>query len=304
MPFRVTPVAPMRAARSHFAAAVHGGRIYVIGGGGADFKSLASVEAYHPATDRWEACAPMPGPRSGIAAAVLDDRIHVMGGGFRKDDGTFDFKSLVEAYDPATDRWETASPLRHRHDAPAALALDGRLLLFGGHHPEATGGPLTDPAFDVCEAFDPKAGAWREIAPLPTPRFSLACVAMPDGVWAMGGGAFREGAFRNLDVIEVYDPLGGIWGQAPTRLPWPAAGLYAAVHGGDVYVAGGNDGERISDRVARYDPAENAWTDLPPLPEGRVMGALLAASDALFLVGGRGPDGQTPTASVFRLEPV
>jgi N-acetylneuraminic acid mutarotase len=277
--------------------------VYVFGGGGADFKSLSSVEAYDPAADRWEPCAPMPAPRSGIAAAALSGRIYVMGGGFRRPDGSFDFKSVVEAYDPQGDRWEAAAPLLHRHDAPAALALDGEVLLFGGHHPDASGGPLTDPAFDVCEALAPGGTAWREIAPLPTPRFSLACVAMPDGVWAMGGGAFREGAFRNLDVIEVYDPLGGVWGRAPTRLPWPGAGLYAAAHGGAVYVAGGNDGDRISDRVARYDLAANAWAEMPPLPEGRVMGALVSTGDALRLIGGRGPDGKAPTASTFRLEP-
>jgi len=302
MALQITPAAPMQAARSHFAVAVHGGRVYVFGGGGADFASLDSVEAYDPAADRWEACAPLPAPRSGIAAAALGGRVYVMGGGFKLPDGSFDFKSVVEAYDPAADRWAAAPPLKHRHDAPAALALGTEVYLFGGHHPDATGGPLTDPAFDGCEGFDPGDGAWREIAPLPTPRFSLACAAMPDGIWAMGGGAFREGAFRNLDLIEVYDPLGAVWGLAPTALPWPAAGLGAAVLGGRLYVAGGNDGGGISARVAAWDPGVGAWDEQGPLPEARVMGALVALDDALMWIGGRGLDGKTPTAGCFRLE--
>jgi N-acetylneuraminic acid mutarotase len=303
MALRVTRIAPMKAARSHFAAAAHAGRLYVFGGGGADFQSLGSVEAYDPAADRWEPCAPMPTVRSGIAAACPGDRIHVCGGGLKRPDGTFDFKSVVESYLPGADRWEAAPSLLKRHDAPAAVAVDGAVLLFGGHHPEATGGPLIDPGFDGCEGLPAGAAAWRALAPMPTPRFSLAAERVGARVWCMGGGAFQAGTFRNLDVIEAYDPAADRWAAGPCRLPWPAAGLGTAVHRGRLYVAAGNDGTRISARVARHDPAAGAWEELPPLPEGRVMAALLAAGDGLFLLGGRGPDGKTPTAACFRLEP-
>jgi hypothetical protein len=302
MTVHAVPAAPMQATRSHFASAVHGGRLYVFGGGGAQFASLGAVEVYDPKADRWEARKAMPTVRSGIAAACVGDRIYVCGGGVKRPDGTFDFKALVDVYLPLEDRWEAGPPLVHRHDAPATAVAGETVLLFGGHHPEATGGPLTDPGFDVCEAL--QSGAWREVAPMPTARFSLSAEAVGERVWCMGGGAFRDGAFHNLDAIEVYDPAANRWDDAPTRLPWPAAGVGTAVHGGRLYVAGGNDGERISDRVARYDPASGAWEDLPPLPEPRVMATLKSVDGALFLAGGRGPDGKTPTNTCWRLEGV
>lgn len=297
---RCTPLRPMGAARSHFGAAVHGGRLYVFGGGGNDFKSLSAVEAYDPKTDAWEACAPMPAPRSGIAAAAVGDRIYVCGGGFKLPDGRFDFKSAVEAYVPPDDGWENAPSLLKRHDAPAAVAIGGRVLLFGGHHPDATAGPLTDPGFEVAEGLEADAETWTELAPMPTARFSAVAEVVGTRAWVMGGGAFREGGFRNLDVIEAYDPQANRWDTTPTRLPWPAAGLMAAALEGALYVAGGNDGDGISARVARY--ADDRWEALPPLPEGRVMGALLALDGALYVVGGRGPDGKQPVADVLRID--
>ncbi len=294
---------PMAHARSHFGAAAHGKRLYVFGGGGGNFKSLSSVESYHPDSDRWTECTPMPAARSGIAAATVGDRIYVMGGGFRRDDGRFDFKSTVDVYLPKEDRWESAPPLLHRHDAPAALSLGGSVYLFGGHHPDADGGPLTDPAFDVCEAMGEEPDGWRETAPLPTARFSLAALNVGDQIWAMGGGAFRDGAFQNMDRIEVYHPSQNRWSPGPTTLPWPSAGLYAATLGTTLWVAGGNDGKGITDRLACYHTAHDRWENLAPLEEARVMGALLAFEGALYLIGGREPDGKTPTATSYLIAP-
>jgi len=296
---RVHTAAPMRHPRSHFGSAVHGGKLYVFGGGGENFQSLDSVEVYDPGADRWKERTPMTASRSGIACATVGDRIYVMGGGFKRPDGSFDFKSIVEAYLPAEDRWEPAPSLLMRHDAPAAAVVDDEIFLFGGHHPDAEGGPLTDPAFDFCERLEKGGRQWREIAPMPTARFSLCAVPMPDGIWAMGGGAFRDGTFNNLDLIEVYDPLGGVWGLSRTRLPWAAAGLYAALHNGHLYVAGGNDGNGISSRLARWTGA--TWEKLPDLPEGRVMGAMVSVGDALLIAGGRTPDGKSVTGTMWRV---
>jgi len=38
-----------------------------------------------------------------------------------------------------------------------------------------------------CERFDLIKGVWEKIAPLNTPRRALCAVAMPDGIYALGG---------------------------------------------------------------------------------------------------------------------
>lgn len=277
--------------RSHFGSAVWNGRIYVFGGGGEGFKSLNRVDIYDPVADQWSPGHPMPTTRSGVVAETLGDLIYVMGGGFKKSDGTFNFLTTVEIYDPKKDTWERGQDLLMRHDAPASTVLNGEIYLFGGHHPAARGGPLTDPATNFSEVFDPEPRAWDALMPMPTPRFSLAAVTLGGKILAMGGGAFLNGVFRNFDLVEVYDPIGQSWmKQGGWSLPWPSAGLGGCVMDERVYVLGGNNGERIHSFVACYDPKEKQWFNLPPMQEPRAAMGVVVLEGTLFVLGGRGAD--------------
>ena len=292
-------LAPMTVARSHAAVAGWGGRLYVFGGGGPGFVALNSAACYDPAKDTWTPIAPMPTARSGIVAVTFQNRIYVMGGGFKKPDGTFQFLTKVEIYDPEKDSWAKGSDLLRRHDAPAATVLGGRIYLMGGHLPDTPGGPLTDPAFDFTEMFDVVNGRWLELSPMPTPRFSLAVVPWEGRVLAMGGGAFRDGAFRNFDVVEAYNPTRGGWEASDVGpLPWPAAGVSAALLDGAIHVFGGNDGTAIQAKAARYT-REAGWAILPPMPEPRAAAAAVTLGGAIYLIGGRAADGKTPTETVM-----
>jgi N-acetylneuraminic acid mutarotase len=290
---------PMSTVRSHCAAAVHQNRIYVFGGGGHAFVALNSAECYDPKTDRWSPIATMPTARSGIVAVPFQNKIYLMGGGFKKPDGTFQFLTVVEIYDPEKDSWTKGPDLLRRHDAPAATVMGGRIYLVGGHLPDTPGGPLTDPAFNFAEVFDLFQGRWLELSPMPTPRFSLAAVPWEGRVLAMGGGAFRDGAFRNFDVIEAYDPTKGAWETSDVGpLPWPTAGVAAVIIDGAIHVFGGNDGTGIQPKSARYT-RESGWTMLPAMSEPRAAAAAVTLGGAIYLIGGRAADGKTPTDTVM-----
>ncbi|MDC4205151.1 MAG: kelch repeat-containing protein [Candidatus Manganitrophus sp.] len=75
-------LAPMNTIRSHCGAAAMGGKLYVFGGGGPEFKSLQTVEIYDPKTDRWTFGPEMPTLRSGVVAVNLNEQAYVMGGDF------------------------------------------------------------------------------------------------------------------------------------------------------------------------------------------------------------------------------
>src|SRR2546425_7410798 len=75
-----TPLAPMPTARQEVAAAALEGRIFVIGGFGANAEAVATVEVYDPVTDRWEVRMPLPAPTHHLAAAVVGGRLFVAGG--------------------------------------------------------------------------------------------------------------------------------------------------------------------------------------------------------------------------------
>jgi N-acetylneuraminic acid mutarotase len=295
---------PMSIERSHCGTATADGKIFVFGGGGIGFKSLQGAEFYDPSADLWRETAPMPTLRSGLVAVSLNNLTYVMGGGFKNPDGSFNFLTVVEIFNPSDHSWQKGPSLRMRHDAPAAVLHEKEIYLFAGHHPDVTGGPLTDPAFPYSERLDPKKEIWEEIDPLPTPRFSPAATIVDDQIWVMGGGAFKDNRFQNFDLIEIYDPKSKKWMMSHRqRLPWPSAGLSACNLKNSVYIFGGNDGNGISNRAAVYDSAVGKWDELEPMPEPRAAASAVAIENVIYLVGGRDASGKTPTRTLMAFFP-
>lgn len=295
---------PMAAERSHCGAVSAEGKLFAFGGGGVGFKSLQTVEMYDPGKDRWTLTEPMPTLRSGLVAATLKNLVYVMGGGFKNPDGSFNFLTVVELFNPSDHSWQKGPSLRMRHDAPSAIVHQESIYLFAGHHPEATGGPLTDPAFAFSEKFAAKKNNWEEISPLPTPRFSLGNALVDEKIWVMGGGAFKENRFQNFDLIEIYNLEQERWEkESGLKLPWPSAGISACNWNNRVYVFGGNDGTKISNRSAVYDPSAKKWEELEPMPEPRAAASAAVLNDTIYLIGGRDASGKTPTNTLLAYSP-
>ncbi len=78
-------------------------------------------------------------------------------------------------------------------------------------------------------------------------------------------------------------PSGLAWTEG-ARLPGPAQSeLAAATLDGKLYALGGFGDPR---GFKRYDPADNTWATLAPLPAGRDHAAAFGADGGIFLVGG------------------
>ena len=104
------------------AAAVIGGKLYVVGGFDG-FDPVAALDVYDPGTNAWRTLAPMPESGRAIGAA-LQGRLHVLVG------------TRHHVFDPGTNRWRTLAPSQYAHDALLKVQLDGRarLLAVGGNH--------------------------------------------------------------------------------------------------------------------------------------------------------------------------
>jgi N-acetylneuraminic acid mutarotase len=291
---------PMPVARSHCPAAVWNGKIYLFGGGGANFQSLQSVAIYDPKADRWSSGRDMPTLRSGTMAVTFGDRIYVMGGGFKQPDGKFVFFRTVEIYDPRQDSWSLGPDLLMPHDYPSTVVFEDSIYIFGGHHPDATqAGPLTDPGFSFCEKLDLKQGRWVAVPPLPTPRFATAALALNGRILVLGGAGYRPEGFTNFALSESYDPEAQTWSpEEQFSLPWRAAGVGACVLDGKLLIVGGFDGETVHKRAAVWDAGNRTWQELDPMPESRMAMATLVSGDTLYLLGGRGDDRKTPLNTV------
>lgn len=202
---------PLPAPRGGAAVAVADGQFYVIGGAAAaagqttiDGKRrhdiLARVDAYDLKSDQWTSRAPLPTPRTGAAAAAMTGRLYVIGGRIGSAFANGSDVDVVEAYDPAADRW--TAPLARlpapRGDAVATVWRN--LILLAG------GVPINDAGESARRliGFDPGANRWSVLPAPPLPRTGFATGVIGDQFYAVGGEAERSpGAGLGQPVAEA-----------------------------------------------------------------------------------------------------
>ncbi len=183
------------------------------GGFAANGSSLASVEAYDPASNTWTSIAPLPQARNHLGLAALGGKLYAVGGyGQTMRDPNAD----AWAYDPASDSWAAIAPLPVPRAAHALVATGDKLFAIGGVGPSA----------GTTLAYDPATDAWERRAEIPTPREHLAATIADDRIYAIAG----RDAGRNLDIVESYDPATDSWITLPP-LPTARSGLAAAALG-------------------------------------------------------------------------
>ena len=96
--------------------------------------------------------------------------------------------------------------------------------------------------FGATDKYDPATNTWRERSMMPAPRSHLAIGAVSNKIYAIGGrigGAFISGGGNRLDLVEEYDVAADSWNPVRARMPTARSAVAYGVHGGRVYVAGG-----------------------------------------------------------------
>jgi hypothetical protein len=126
----------MRVAREHLAAAVAGGRIYVLGGraGGGN---LAVAERYNPGSRAWATLPPLRFARSGFAAASAGGKVIAFGGEELTPGGTT--IRQVELFDPGERVWSRLPGMRTPRHGLGGVSAGRRIYaLEGGPEPALT----------------------------------------------------------------------------------------------------------------------------------------------------------------------
>ena len=261
-------------------SAVVAGRLYVFGGfirtaRRGEYPVETRVDVYDPRRDTWSPAADMPRKITHANAVAVPDAAGAvavwMVGGFEGDDpGRAVASALV--YDVAADRWRDGPSLPIA-TAGGTLALVGRALHYvGGFAADRDTAVAAHWRLDV----DAPDGGWQPRAPLPIARGHLASAVLGGKLYAIGGQIRHDTAPIDLDAVHAYDPEADRW-SAVARLPTPRSHFEGAtfVDGGRIVVVGGrNDTQAyilkragLADVIA-YDPARDAWTELPGLPTG------------------------------------
>ena len=126
-------------------------------------------------------------------------------------------------------------------------------------------------------------GTGLQLAPMPTPRTSLAAVAANNIIFFIGGDRDTGGI---TNVVEAYNTTENTW---TTLAPMPTArrGLAAAIVKGFIYCVGGDDGYFTPmNTVEKYDISTNEWTTVKSMPTTRSDLAVAAVGGVIYAAGG------------------
>ncbi|HEX2047974.1 MAG TPA: kelch repeat-containing protein [Acidimicrobiales bacterium] len=275
-------------ARQEVASAVAGGRVWVMGGltsaGATD-----AVEAYDPATDRWAPGPGLPVALHHASATTYRGEIVVMGG----------FLAAGSLYARPSDRvlalrdggWVDLPRLRRPRGAAAAAAVGDVLVLAGGRDVAALVGPT--------EVFD--GSGWRDADAIPTRRDHLSAASDGRSLFTVGGRFLQPGALSA--ALERFDAATGTWERLPA-MPTARGGQGAALAGGRLVVAGGEDPSGVYGEVEAYDVAGQQWTALPALPTPRHGLAVERVGDQVLVLVGGTAFGVAPSAVAESLSPL
>lgn len=231
---------------------------------------------------------PMPNAVASFGATACDGYVYVYGGHVGKTH-SYDTKAVVGTFhrlkiDGGT-KWEElpGGPILQGMNL---AAHGGKVYRVGGMQPRnAPGEPSDNHSVADCARFDPAAGKWEPLPPLPAGRSSHDVVVAGDrlvvvGGWQMKGRGEKSTWHDTALVLDLTSP-GAKWESIPQ--PFQRRALTAAAVGSKVYVLGGLGAEGKPTDI--LDVTTGKWTTGPALPvEGKKA---MSFSPAAATVSGR-----------------
>jgi N-acetylneuraminic acid mutarotase len=207
------------------------GKIYLAGGWNGSLPTN-TLYAYDPATDTWTMKATLLHLSSCGMSDKIEGKLYVT----TACDGYSGYRRDFDVYDPSTDRWKRLKSSHRAHGDGVAVAIDGKLYVAGGNNGTGAIGRDT-------EVYDPTTDAWTLLATMPAPVAGANGFALR-GLLVVIGGYGKSG---DRTLIQVYDPVTGVWQKMSPALP--DARSYAAganAYGRPFVIGGSSNGATVA----------------------------------------------------------
>ena len=238
--------------RQDAAAAVLGGRIYLVGGFGPHDRQMDTTLVLEPLPAQlYLPNAPLP---------------VIVGSG----------QSAGPTPNPRLGEWVSAAPIPVAVDHAAAAELGGFLYVVGGRQGRRVSGGLW--------RYDPVSDVWTALAAMPIRRYQPTAQAVNGKLFVIGG---QTTGFRDELAVEVYDPDLDQWTLLKRELPIEREQAASAVIGGKIALVGGHDHDQVTlPDCDLYDPATDTWAVCRRMHSPRSDFGLAVLDDRLVAVGG------------------
>lgn len=267
-------------ARTEEMVATVNGKMYVMGGYvNNKYLSVARMDVYDPAANKWTQLPDMPAKLS-HAATVVDGKYIILVGGYTVNStGTKQVFGLKTSYryNTETGKWDTLQSLPVNRGAGNMVLLDRTLYYMGGFDEK-----MGDRSEIYTLRLDDPAAKWTLKGKMPGPNNHFGIVLLNGKIYTMGGqtgndatAVFKRTSFR-------YDPANGSWTALPLFGDPARSHTWATtiVYKGKIIMFGGEAmGSEINrpktvQAVEAYDPASNKWSILTKLPGARSSGVV------------------------------
>jgi RNA polymerase sigma factor (sigma-70 family) len=268
-----TKKADMPNARHFHSSGVVDGKIYLIGGC-FPFGWALSVEEYDPVTDKWTKKTDMPTASAGLSVGVVDGKIYAIGGVNNLGANGAEINlSIVEEYDPATNKWTKKTDMPTARCGLSVSTIDGKIYAIGGANADNWG-------LSTVEEYDPLVDKWTKKADMPTGRRYLSTSVVNGKIYAIGGSD-KDGV---LPTVEEYDPSLDRWTRKSDMLTG-RTDLSTSVLDEKIYAIGGIFRD-FDGRTEEYNPVTDKWIRKSDMPTARYRLSTSAVNGKIYAIGG------------------
>ena len=194
---------PVHRQRGSMGAAVHGGRIYLLGGNrlGHDGGAVAWFDEFDPATGAWRTLPDAPNARDHAPIAIVGERLVAAGGRRTTRPNVFaNMLGAVDVFDFDTGRWSTGAPIPTQRAGTMVVSVGPEVIVIGGES------AATGDAIAAVEAYDVATRRWRSLPDLGVGRHGGGAAVLGDGIHVASGNTVRGGG-RESTAHERLAPL-------------------------------------------------------------------------------------------------
>lgn len=187
--------------------------------------------------------------------------------------------------------WQPLNGLQTPRDDFVTAVVDGRIWVLGGMTGDR-GNRLTS-----IEVYDPDTDAWTTSdIELPVGLASFEGAAVGDRIFVFGG---LDETSRPTDFAAVLDTATGTWQRLP-GLPHSRYAHTVTLHGGRIYVVGGESVAGPVPQVDVFDVTTSTWSQGAPMPRARGSHDTVSTGDGLYVLGGWWDGGPSDLVQLYR----
>ncbi|KAJ3592564.1 hypothetical protein NHX12_007691 [Muraenolepis orangiensis] len=216
-------------------------------------------------------------PRNHVSLATSGNALYILGGLFVDEENK---EAPLQCYfyqlDSVCGEWTALPPMPSPRCLFSMGEVEDLVLAVAGKDLQ------TDQSLDTVMCYDTAKMNWSETKKLPLKLHGHSMVSQNGLVYCIGGKTDQNEA---LSKMFAYNHKKREWKEV-SSMRTPRSMFGAAVHRGQIVVAGGVNQDGLTAACEAYDFGTNKWESFPDFPQERSSINLVSCGGQLYAVGG------------------